>query len=528
MKRLWWTALVVTLLLAACGGGGGEGDNSSGTSTTTTLPDVGSAGMVGAAGGTVVSDDGKLRLDIPAGALTEETQVEVVEVPAADLGLDVTALTGAVYDLLPDGLTFSAPVTVIRSFDAAAAGIGTDEIPWMIMAHGGTEGWEFLSSTTTRRGDTVEVSAEVTHFTGNAVVEVHRILAFDAETKLTLTPASFTADVGSGAQVALSVEIARAINRADVDVTLSWSLLTPPLTGNPGDTGGMVTCDKKGNGTYSATLNVRDTIGEDDDDPVFAQLLLGGTYGFHTVTSPTFDLTVVGSATCNPKAGADATSDSPLPVAPIVVETTGTSVCEDPDGPFIPYVSPEILGMSYNEGLWTADFPTSDFSFTGELAAFADTFADGLSYTHMLEIEVGLDGQPAELGLRWIYFASPTSTGVRVDIFSMPERLELNITGTSVDGGPFEWRAPGYDELVAFGPTVLDDGLGVTFLGTILPDGWSVSAVQVAVRIFADDGFNECRGRVELNDVPEEDHSVFKTIGTNQPPSLAVGITVNF
>ena len=70
MRRWHWTALTLTLLLAACGGGG----------ETTASEVVGPSGMVGASGGTVSSEDGQLRLEIPPGALGEDTMIEVVEI----------------------------------------------------------------------------------------------------------------------------------------------------------------------------------------------------------------------------------------------------------------------------------------------------------------------------------------------------------------------------------------------------------------------------------------------------------------
>ena len=122
MRRWHWTTLTLTLLLAACGGGGGE--------ETTASEVVGPSGMVGASGGTVSSEDGQLRLEIPPGALGEDTMIEVVEIAEEDLGGDASALSGPVFDLLPDGQTFAAPITVVRTFDASPHGLNDGEVPF--------------------------------------------------------------------------------------------------------------------------------------------------------------------------------------------------------------------------------------------------------------------------------------------------------------------------------------------------------------------------------------------------------------
>ena len=56
-------------LLVSCGGGGGGGSSST-TSTTTPA-------LITPDGGTVTSKDGKLTLEIPAGALTSENTITI-------------------------------------------------------------------------------------------------------------------------------------------------------------------------------------------------------------------------------------------------------------------------------------------------------------------------------------------------------------------------------------------------------------------------------------------------------------------
>lgn len=65
-----------------------------------------------ALGGTIASEDGVLTVTIPPGALSEDTEVSVTVVDEADWAADVagTVPLSPVYELEPDGTTFSEPV----------------------------------------------------------------------------------------------------------------------------------------------------------------------------------------------------------------------------------------------------------------------------------------------------------------------------------------------------------------------------------------------------------------------------------
>jgi len=63
--------------------------------------------VVGPRGGTLVSDDGRFSLDIPAGALSSEVELSVEEV---ECGLGDAI--GSCYAVLPQGTTFLLPVEV--------------------------------------------------------------------------------------------------------------------------------------------------------------------------------------------------------------------------------------------------------------------------------------------------------------------------------------------------------------------------------------------------------------------------------
>jgi len=74
--------------------------------------------MVGSGGGQVMSADGDLTLDIPAGALPADTEITIRKLAPSQLGPAFEgADVAAAYELGPDGLTFQQPVTVTLRLD---------------------------------------------------------------------------------------------------------------------------------------------------------------------------------------------------------------------------------------------------------------------------------------------------------------------------------------------------------------------------------------------------------------------------
>jgi hypothetical protein len=98
--------LTTAVLLAACGGGGEGGGNNGGAPAPGLPP--GSA-MVGSAGGTVTSADGRVSLVIPAGALGNTQTITIRPVSAASVPAELVD-ADIVYDMKPDGLQFMQPV----------------------------------------------------------------------------------------------------------------------------------------------------------------------------------------------------------------------------------------------------------------------------------------------------------------------------------------------------------------------------------------------------------------------------------
>lgn len=88
-----------------------------------------SATIEAASGGTVASEGGEISVEIPAGALAEDTTITVEEMPASSLGGDVAVQT-AVFDIGPDGTRFATPVTISIAVDTDAVSADTQLAYW--------------------------------------------------------------------------------------------------------------------------------------------------------------------------------------------------------------------------------------------------------------------------------------------------------------------------------------------------------------------------------------------------------------
>jgi len=98
------------------------------------------ASIGGPSSGQVTSDDGRLTLDIPVGALPDDVHLSAGRVP-------ILVPAVAAYELRPAGTTFSAPVTVSWHLDPAGFPPATaGNLVWLGMARtddvvGGTWAW---------------------------------------------------------------------------------------------------------------------------------------------------------------------------------------------------------------------------------------------------------------------------------------------------------------------------------------------------------------------------------------------------
>ncbi len=96
------------------------------------MPDacgLGSDAVIGPEGGIVLSEDGRLSLEVPEGALDEPTEVSIVAVPCEAEGL------ADCYAVGPSVVQFSLPVTVVYE----AAELST--MDGVALIYKGSSGW---------------------------------------------------------------------------------------------------------------------------------------------------------------------------------------------------------------------------------------------------------------------------------------------------------------------------------------------------------------------------------------------------
>lgn len=105
-------------------------------STFATGCDVLQGEGIGRDGGVVISDDGRLALEIPAGALDEAVEI-TIEVTAGPEGSRTP-----LYVLEPMGLTFERPVALVFDYDDEILGEGDPEALTMV-AHREAD-WAYL------------------------------------------------------------------------------------------------------------------------------------------------------------------------------------------------------------------------------------------------------------------------------------------------------------------------------------------------------------------------------------------------
>ena len=127
--------------------------------------------VIGVEGGVATSDDGKLTLDIPPGALDEEIELTISAVSVDELpeALREVSGTGPAYRLEPDGLVFDEPVPVTLKLDRSEL----DDVPedgvvaqllLTLDADGGIEFLEELVTEATLGEETITVRGELSHF----------------------------------------------------------------------------------------------------------------------------------------------------------------------------------------------------------------------------------------------------------------------------------------------------------------------------------------------------------------------------
>jgi len=98
--------LIIVIILTACGAGGGGGNADSDTTNNN------ESNSIGPNGGTVTSSDGKAKIVISPGSLSQDTGITVAAVSNAPSGN-----IGTAYEFGPDGTTFNEPVTISITYN---------------------------------------------------------------------------------------------------------------------------------------------------------------------------------------------------------------------------------------------------------------------------------------------------------------------------------------------------------------------------------------------------------------------------
>lgn len=182
MRRLALLFAAFLLIVTACGD---DAAGSTTSSTSTTAPPATSVTTTTTAaptttkpmGFSVRSDDGRVTLEVPPGALEEDPGLAIFRLVPERYPDDLAALPVEpwVYALEPAGLSFDAPVTLTMEIPFAEyAGEGIeDAIPLtsFVITTPDFQGWELLQDVeVARSGDTVSLTGTTTHFSVTAAV----------------------------------------------------------------------------------------------------------------------------------------------------------------------------------------------------------------------------------------------------------------------------------------------------------------------------------------------------------------------
>ena len=189
--RLGAAAAVVAciVLLVSCGGGGDGGEEATATPQPSPTPEV----------TIVTSDDGKLALAIPNGALPAGTVISMTAVPVTELPAELQQLKGAGtgYRLEPDGLVFSQPVEATLTLDRAnlpdAAG---SMAAYGLVSFSEPAGREILPGQSTHAsvsGSEVLVRGQLTHFSTLGLTQGSIEVSLDTVPREQAVGATFTA-----------------------------------------------------------------------------------------------------------------------------------------------------------------------------------------------------------------------------------------------------------------------------------------------------------------------------------------------
>lgn len=161
-----------------------------------------SSKVIGAAGGVLTSADGQLKIDVPAGALTEDMEISIqpiVQTNIAGIGLS--------YRLMPHNVIFKKAVTLTFDWNKIATEIGLPQT--LGFAYQQEDGvWKYVGASTMDMTQKT-VSYETAHFSDWSLMN-----------RLSLEPYEATVEPGNSQSV-----------RALIYTQTTWDDLLTPLTG---------------------------------------------------------------------------------------------------------------------------------------------------------------------------------------------------------------------------------------------------------------------------------------------------------
>ncbi|MBW2981830.1 right-handed parallel beta-helix repeat-containing protein [Candidatus Woesearchaeota archaeon] len=133
-------------------------------------PQAQASETIGAAGGTVATADGDVAMTIPLGALTADTTITVSE-GTGNYAVMTDSGPGTVitdYLFIPEGQTFSVPITIVFTYDEAA--VGDENLLDIYWYNTVSEQWEAQNAVLDTFANTLTLTT--THFSNYAIIEL--------------------------------------------------------------------------------------------------------------------------------------------------------------------------------------------------------------------------------------------------------------------------------------------------------------------------------------------------------------------
>ena len=240
--------------------------------------------VVGAGGGTLRANGGGVILDVPAGALTQDTDISITPTPVEATVPYSGLLAGTLYDFAPHGLTFSQPATLTITYDPATvpSAIAPSSLIILSSVHNaGTQlrpldKWEERPS----RVDvsTSQVTGTIEHFSHDGVGK--------PVTQINVTPSC----VGliPGTEQALSLDLLAA-DGSRVTHVVDWSSDDPTVAAGalgPGLDQGLAIAPSQGSiGQTTVTATVRNSPPDVDAHTAIPVTVALATLTIETPTS---------------------------------------------------------------------------------------------------------------------------------------------------------------------------------------------------------------------------------------------------